>query len=148
MQELNRREFVVLTAAAACACACAGEEIFADAPQTTFDAGPVTDFAKDGIFDQFAKAQKFILIRKGTKLTALNAICTHKNCVVKPKDDTLRCPCHGSLFTGEGTVTKGPAKTNLGRYKVSVDAQNHVIVDLSRKLEAGSSEGEVEIQTA
>ena len=146
MQDLNRREFVALTAMAACACALAGESALADAPAGTFDAGPVTDFAADGIFDKFAKQQKFILIRKGSKLTAINAMCTHKNCVVKPKDDTLKCPCHGSIFTTAGDVTKGPAKGNLGRFKVSIDAQNHVIVDLSKKLDPGAAEGEVEVK--
>jgi len=146
MQELNRRDFVALTALTVCACALAEETALADPPTAAFDAGPITDFATEGIFDKFAKPQKFLLIRKGSKLTALSANCTHKNCVLKPKDDNLRCPCHGSIFTPEGDVTKGPAKTSLGRFKVTIDAQNHVIVDLTKKLDHGAAEGEVEVK--
>lgn len=139
---MNRREFVVLSVLGVCA----AEDVLAEEPSAAFDAGPVGDFASDGIFDKFAKPQKFILIRAGSKLTCISAICTHKNCVLKPKDGNLRCPCHGSIFTPAGEVTKGPAKSNLPRYKVTVDAQSHVIVDLSRKLDAGATEGEVEVK--
>lgn len=139
---INRREFVALTVLGVCAI----NDVLAEDASEAFDAGPVSDFAADGIFDQFAKPQKFILVRAGSKLTALSAICTHKNCVLKPRDGNLRCPCHGSIFNPAGEVTKGPAKSNLPRYKVTIDAQSHVIVNLSKKLDAGASEGEVEVK--
>jgi Rieske Fe-S protein len=145
MPGLNRREFVALTALAACSCALAGEDAFADAP-AAFDAGPISDFEKDGAYDKFVKSNKLMIVRKGTRITALSSVCTHKNCAVKIKDDGFKCPCHGSLFTGGGDVTKGPAKAGLGRYKASINDDKHLIVDLSSKLDVGAAEGEVEVK--
>ncbi len=42
---------------------------------------------------------------------------------------TLKCPKHGSIFSAEGVVTKGPARKPLDRFGVSIDDAGHVIVD-------------------
>ena len=44
-------------------------------------------------------------------LLVLNGLCTHLTCSVQPLPGTglLHCPCHGSEFTLEGAVFKGPA---------------------------------------
>lgn len=52
---------------------------------------------------------------------AVSIICTHLGCVVKPNADGFECPCHGSKFTSEGEVQKGPAPMPLPWLKVSVD---------------------------
>jgi len=148
MQDLNRREFVALTAIAACSCAMAGEDASADAPapSTAFDAGTVSGFEKDGSYDKFVKSNKLMIVRKGKKISALCSTCPHKTCAVKINDDGFRCPCHGSLFTAVGEVTKPPAKTGLTRYKITLNPELHLIVDLSSKLDVGAAEGEVEVK--
>lgn len=54
------------------------------------------------------------------KWYAVSAICPHKATMVcwKAKDQIFRCPEHGSKFTTDGKVTKGPAKEDLSPYKV------------------------------
>jgi len=41
--------------------------------------------------------------------------CTHLGCQVtwKPKSATFRCPCHGGVFDGAGTVAGGPPPRGL-----------------------------------
>ena len=53
-------------------------------------------------------------------LSALNPRCTHQGCKVKREGgkNKLACPCHGSEFTLEGKVIKGPAEEALDNYAV------------------------------
>jgi Rieske Fe-S protein len=138
--EMNRREFVAATAVA-CALTCLGEEIVgaappAAAPTEPFDAGPLASFDSDKITDTFAAEHRVLLVRADGKLFAPSASCTHKNCKspLKVKEGGLACSCHGSKFSAAGIVTKGPAKTSLTHYGISVDDKGHVIVDPSKQF--------------
>jgi cytochrome b6-f complex iron-sulfur subunit len=57
---------------------------------------------------------------------AMSAICTHMGCTVAPKNGTLDCPCHGSVYDLTGAVKKGPAPTSLPSVQVSVSGGNVV----------------------
>lgn len=58
---------------------------------------------------------------------ALLLLCTHKACDVKPAGAVLVCPCHGSEFSSQGKVLKGPAEEALHELPVRiVDNQLHV----------------------
>lgn len=147
MAQLNRREFAVISAGAIVACALASDEAFAAA--VTFDAGDVKKFDADGVYDSFAKSNKLLILREGEKLIAMSAMCTHRGCVVKKKDDALICPCHGSTFDNGGKPTKEPAKAALFRYAVSINSENHLIVDRSKlfgEREWGNKDASVEIK--
>jgi cytochrome b6-f complex iron-sulfur subunit len=52
-------------------------------------------------------------------LYAVSTICTHLGCIVKARSDGFECPCHGSRFSADGSVTKGPAPQALPWLKVS-----------------------------
>lgn len=51
---------------------------------------------------------------------ALSVRCTHLGCQVRPSRSFLTCPCHGSTFSWEGEVLRGPAQKALPRYPVEL----------------------------
>lgn len=69
----------------------------------------------------FAYTGDIIIIRSSDSVyVALSKICTHQGCTVSYNsgNNNLPCPCHGSLYTINGTVVNGPAPDPLKRYDV------------------------------
>ncbi len=62
-------------------------------------------------------------------VVALSAVCTHAACDVDfaAGAGDFQCPCHGSIFGLDGTVTKGPATRPLKSYPVTFDGQTVTI---------------------
>jgi glycine/D-amino acid oxidase-like deaminating enzyme/nitrite reductase/ring-hydroxylating ferredoxin subunit len=61
-------------------------------------------------------AEKIAVCRDSRgELHVLSAKCTHKGCTVtwNNADLTWDCPCHGSIFSADGSVIHGPAKDPL-----------------------------------
>jgi nitrite reductase/ring-hydroxylating ferredoxin subunit len=141
----SRREFVTIAAGvagAACACAiCPGTAAFGqNAPPATAPAGPVkvgplSAFATDGAVNTWAKPNGFFVVRQGDKLYAPSSICSHRRAALAVDNTQFKCASHGSLFSLDGKVTKGPAKVNLPRFAISVDAEKNVTVDTSKPFE-------------
>lgn len=156
MSDLNRRQFVTLatiaTAATCAACACSSAEA-AEAPAVegkenekpspkgpppnkgTVNVGKKAKYDKDGVSDEFAKANRVLVVRNAGKIYAPTATCTHKNCALKLKEKEIICACHGSKFSVEGTSTKGPAKGSLYRYALSVNADGDIIVNKEKQFD-------------
>lgn len=134
MSELNRREFVAAGTAAACLCVLGVDSLEAAPTAGAIDVGTLDDFASDGVTDKFVKQYKFFVIRSGDQIFAASAVCTHKACVLGVKDNTIRCKCHGSEFSTQGTATAGPAKASLVRYSIRLDGKKHIIVDKSKQF--------------
>lgn len=144
-QQLNRREFVVLGSAiaAGCAlCACAADALAApgkgDMAGTggggKIDIGPMSDYSADGITDKFMRPNKFAVVRNDGKIYACSTRCTHKSTPLKVKDGRFACPSHGSEFSPQGTVTKGPAKASLVRYAISKNDAGRLMVDTGKSF--------------
>jgi Rieske Fe-S protein len=56
-----------------------------------------------------------------------STVCPHAGCnVSKIEDGNIVCPCHGSRFSLEGAVVKGPAKGPLETKAVSVQGDSIV----------------------
>lgn len=61
----------------------------------------------------------------GNTFYAVSSACTHRGCIVSPFNGTvIVCPCHGSEFTMDGTVTQPPADANLQTYPTAFDGVN------------------------
>jgi len=143
MTQLNRREFVTAVACAACLCGLGNSaQLLADdspatAPSTLLDVGAKSDYATDGITSTWMTVpNRVAVVRHDGKIYASSTICTHRGGTVKWHSDVdaFVCPRHGANFDIEGNVTKGPARTALLRYAISVDANGHLIVDKSQSF--------------
>lgn len=98
------------------------------AAERLVDAGPVSSYAAEGLYSGF-RDQGFFLVRKGAKLLALSAYCTHRKCkLVAESDRSFYCKCHGSTFDPGGKVTEGPAKRDLPSLQTTVDGRGHLLV--------------------
>jgi Rieske Fe-S protein len=132
--DINRRQFVLLAAATCAGCtAQGGGDDAAGRPVTkVVDAGPVALYAADGIYDHF-RHQGFFLVAEQGKVTALSSDCTHRNCPLRAlPDHTFSCRCHGSHFSEDGAVIHGPAMRSLPHFPTTIDASQHLIVQVTR----------------
>ncbi|MEO6950203.1 MAG: Rieske 2Fe-2S domain-containing protein [Polyangia bacterium] len=64
-----------------------------------------------------------------TTVVTLSDICTHKRCAVAldASHMQLACPCHGSTFAYDGSVTAGPATLPLRSYATKIVGENIVV---------------------
>lgn len=67
------------------------------------------------------------LFRDAGGVYAVSLVCTHLGCIVKSQADGFECPCHGSRFQSDGSVTKGPAPKPLPWHKVSAAGGGFVV---------------------
>jgi cytochrome b6-f complex iron-sulfur subunit len=148
--DLNRREFVAAATVTWSGCvagcrpgpareAAPGETDAANLPpetnpQGTVEVGTVSDYPHDGVYDRFARSDRIYVVRQNGRVYALRAVCTHRACLVVPDASTFRCPCHGSRFETDGTVTKGPANRPLPHYAIAPTNGGRLIVDKSKRF--------------
>lgn len=59
-----------------------------------------------------------------TDYRAMSLKCTHQGCELTPYETTIVCPCHGAEFNNRGTVTAGPADTDLKLFNITYDIDN------------------------
>lgn len=118
MSDLSRRT-VIIGAAVAPLAACGKA---ADAPASTPAPGQslaaVTDVpvGSGTIVDGYLITQPTAGVFMGFR-----ARCTHAGCALsKIEDGQAVCPCHGSRFTLDGAVARGPATEPLAARAISV----------------------------
>jgi cytochrome b6-f complex iron-sulfur subunit len=87
-------------------------------PATRFRAGRPAEF-KEGI-KQLYEDERVVVVREQPGFAAISITCTHLGCTIRSSDAGFECPCHGSQFDNDGTVTGGPAPEPLPWYQVSV----------------------------
>jgi Rieske Fe-S protein len=128
--EITRREALgAIGAAAAACCGCAGGRPGIPAVQGPVDVGVADGYSSEGIYPRFRDSNGFYLVRAGQRVYAQSAVCTHEACLISQVSSGFRCRCHGSTFTFDGHVTKGPAQRDLPRFGIRLDGSGHLIVD-------------------
>ena len=80
------------------------------------------------------------LFRDPAGVYAISTVCTHLGCIVKPAADGFHCPCHGSRFSLEGLVTRGPAPSPLHWLQVSSLGSGSYLVDEGVSVPIGTKE--------
>ena len=128
---VNRREFLARAAAAtaigAVVVACGDGEIGAGlAPQTRNGSLVITVASFPGL----ATAGTLVKVgqwqaakRTGpTTFEAFDMTCTHLACLtIISNGQQFDCPCHGSRFSNNGAVLRGPAQAPLAELPTSYD---------------------------
>ena len=80
--------------------------------------------------------------RDASGVYGMSAVCTHAGCLLDDGSRTvsagLSCPCHGSTFDGNGSVTAGPARASLQHYAVTIAADGTITVDGSQPVASGT----------
>lgn len=130
---INRRTFLLLGATLATGCISKPGDTgsFGGRKMRVVNAGLPGLYLADGVYTRF-RDQGFFLVRRGADLSALSAICTHRNCQLEAEaDKTYYCPCHGSTFDADGKVTEGPARRDLPAFDISTNESGELMVKIS-----------------
>jgi len=112
-------------------------------PKAAVSATPAKKFSF-ALPDTLADNEAFIppgrnvaVFRDGEGVFAISTVCTHLGCIVKTSANGFDCPCHGSGFTKDGTVRKGPAPKALPWLKVSRNGST-ITVDEESSVKTGT----------
>ncbi len=70
-----------------------------------------------------------IIVNNKNSLVFLSSRCTHLGCKINSTENKeLICPCHGSRFTLDGKVIRGPAQQPLQKLNFSRDVKSGEII--------------------
>ena len=112
-------------------------------PKAAVSASPAKKFNVN-LPENLADGEAFIppgrnvaVFRDAEGVYAISTVCTHLGCIVKTSANGFDCPCHGSGFTKDGTVRKGPAPKALPWLKVSKSGAGFT-VDEETKVKTGT----------
>jgi len=98
----------------------------------------VTDVGMPSTFTtnvpKYFSTGNFFVVRDSGGLYALTARCTHDGVTISAESSDFYCPAHGATFTFNGTVTNGPAFTNLVHYAMCTLSNGHVGVVKSQTV--------------
>jgi cytochrome b6-f complex iron-sulfur subunit len=139
MFDPNRRQLLQGAVAAACAtCAAACLPGSGGSTGGIIAAGNASDLAVGDLVAVPGESLAIGLDDNG--LYSLSTLCTHALCDMAQygsvSGNGLFCSCHGSQFDANGAVTRGPARTDLPHYAVSVDADGVIQIDSDTEVDA------------
>lgn len=135
MKNVNRRDFLKITTNSLLALAGLlgiGGLIrylsyeFDSPPRNEFDIGPESDYPLGSQTVLSHIPAVVVHDKDGFKVMSLT--CTHLGCMAESRNFGFECPCHGSRYSPDGKVLKGPAGSDLPklRIKKSEDGNLHV----------------------
>ena len=96
---------------------------------TIFDLGPADQLPVNSII--VVEQAQAALIPASEGFIALSLICPHLGCEVDAGEEIFECPCHGSRFSLDGEVLKGPADQPLRPLQLEISEEGHLILDTS-----------------
>lgn len=87
--------------------------------------GTVAELDAEGVVsDKNFRGEQVLVVRDpadSAALIAVNSLCTHQGCGVDWAGGAFACPCHGSSFNPDGTVSSGPASEPLTTFEAKVE---------------------------
>src|SRR5450432_695128 len=141
--KLNRRKLLRLAGASTSLTIICGGAAGCGNPTGTPPTGPVSGGNISGLaVGSLHVMSNVALGRDDGGIYAMSAVCTHAGCLLTDANHTvaggLDCPCHESLFDGQGAVTHGPAREALQHYQVTIASDGSITVDGSQPVAAGA----------
>ena len=84
---------------------------------------PIVRIRTDGWKIRSERDSAWVLKKTDGRIVAFSPRCTHLGCAYHwdASKQMFACPCHGSLFSPEGSVIAGPAPRPLDQYLVRID---------------------------
>lgn len=99
-------------------------------PPNSYTLGLVKDFPQDGTLVR--PDIPAVIYQSEGNFRAYSLICTHLGCTLEESDGGFSCPCHGSYFSPDGEVLKGPAADDLPTLEVEITEDGELIVHITR----------------
>jgi cytochrome b6-f complex iron-sulfur subunit len=98
-------------------------------PPTRFHAGEPADYPVNSV--TYIEDQQVYIVRTDQGFFAESAVCTHLGCITKwnPEANQIQCPCHGSRYSRNGTVERGPAPRPLPHFSIQLTPDGTLLVD-------------------
>lgn len=59
---------------------------------------------------------------------AYSLVCPHLGCTVEENTQGFACPCHGSTFSMDGELTRGPASQNLTKLRLETGPDGGLVL--------------------
>jgi len=100
-------------------------------PPKEFKIGSIDDYP-EGV--DFLSDRRIFVVHEKNLIRVVSAVCTHLGCTVHwvAERNRWECPCHGSIFSQEGVVIRGPARRPLPWYEVSFTPEGRLLVNERR----------------
>jgi Rieske Fe-S protein len=95
-------------------------------PPTRFEVGSIENFPLNT--PTVVPTIPAVITRSGDEINAVSLICTHLGCTAELHGKTLTCLCHGSQYTIEGQVSRGPASSSLPDLKVETTKDGNLVI--------------------
>ena len=99
---------------------------FDSPPRNEFDIGPESDYPL-GSRTVLAHIPA-VVVQDNDGFKVMSLTCTHLGCMAEPSKFGFECACHGSRYSPDGKVLKGPAASDLPKLRIekSEDGNLHV----------------------
>lgn len=83
--------------------------------------------------DGISFSDEVIIHKRGNDISVFSARCSHLGCTINRfENDKLICPCHGSEYSADGKVSKGPSSRPLKKLDYRIDqASGDLSIDLT-----------------
>ncbi|MEM9446926.1 MAG: Rieske (2Fe-2S) protein [Cyanobacteria bacterium P01_E01_bin.6] len=108
----------------------ASSEVGTVRPDGSFVVGTVADLDENGVLKgRPAFSSGAVLVIRAPDaadtLYVVDSLCTHQGCSVdwESSASEFACPCHGSTFSADGSVTTGPATDPLATFQATIDGE-------------------------
>ena len=98
-----------------------------------FPLGRLSDF-KMNTLSWLQDCDLFVL-RNHEGIGAFSCRCTHLGCMVRRTAEGFVCPCHGAEYGPQGEVISGPARQPLPWYRVWIERDGRLWVNVAESVE-------------